>query len=690
MSKSKQNIIPFYTTITLVSRVIVVLFPICSFAQQHDSLNGTHPLSEVVVTGQYGENSLKRSLYQVKIIDEKRFQQQGAFNLKDVLANELNIRINNDPALGSGLSIQGISGQNIKIMMDGVPITGRENGSIDLGQINLNNIERIEYVEGPMSVNFGTDALGGVINLISKKPKQRQSRLGFTGYTESSGQFNGALNSSFSNGKWNLQLNAARNFFNGFTTDESKRSMLWKPHTQYFGDMNLGRVSKAGEFRLQNSFFDEKVTDRDTGVITPYYAYAQDHYYRTRRITNSLFWHLSFAKKYATDVVISHNYYRRINNTVHKDLVSLEETLVPSAELQDTSYFNTWMSRGTFVNNHPGSGISYQAGYELNHESVRGQKIENAKQSISDYNVFGSAEMKAGERILIRPGVRYIYNTKFNAPLVPSVNVKWDIRDYLVIRASYGRGFRAPSLKELFLSLVDPNHNVHGNHELRAEIQDNYQLSAGFEFRTGEKVYRLEPSAFYNNINNKIDLAYSADPANQDPGLPAMYRYINVSKFQSKGLNLNMEYRTPVISLIGGYSFTGINNNLMSLPQTDKYFYSWQARMNVNYIFKPLDMNYSLFFKYADKINSYRYDLESRSVTTGFIDGYGMLDATVSKKFLNRKLQLTFGSRNILNVIRIGASSSGNPHDSGNGTTLAGVGRTWFCGLNYVLDFTKN
>ena len=67
------------------------------------------------------------------------------------------------------MSVQGLSGENVKILIDGVPVVGRLNGNVDLSQINLTNIERVEIVEGPLSVNYGTNALAGTINLITKK-----------------------------------------------------------------------------------------------------------------------------------------------------------------------------------------------------------------------------------------------------------------------------------------------------------------------------------------------------------------------------------------------------------------------------------------------------------------------------------------------------------------------------------------
>jgi len=200
----------------------LVLFVLSANAQTQtpaDTLKTQH-LNDAIVTGQYGENSLKNSVFKVKVIDAQRIQQQGAVNLKDVLANEINIRINQDPALGSSINLQGVTGQNIKILIDGVPVIGREGGNVDLTQINLNNVERIELVEGPMSVNFGSDALGGVINIITKKAVAKTKRFNIGTYYESIGQYNldGGVNFGFKRTLW--QINTGRNFFDGYNENE--------------------------------------------------------------------------------------------------------------------------------------------------------------------------------------------------------------------------------------------------------------------------------------------------------------------------------------------------------------------------------------------------------------------------------------------------------------------------------------
>jgi len=103
---------------------------------------------------------------------------------------QLNIRIGQDNILGSSMSINGLSGQNVKVMVDGVPVIGRLEGNIDLSQINMNNVSKIEIIEGPMSTIYGTDALGGVVNIITQDPVSDGMQFDANGYYESVYQVN--------------------------------------------------------------------------------------------------------------------------------------------------------------------------------------------------------------------------------------------------------------------------------------------------------------------------------------------------------------------------------------------------------------------------------------------------------------------------------------------------------------------
>ena len=212
------------------------------FIAQNNKDEKVQEIETVVITGQYKKTSTEKSINKIKVIDRETIEAIGAVSLKDILANQINIRISQDNVLGSSMSLQGVSGQNIKILIDGVPVIGRLNGNIDVSQINLNDIEQIEIVEGPLSVNYGTDALAGTINLISKKPKNKGLSTYYNTYYESIGQYNIDANISYQfNKKISASTSFGRNFFDGWNAydpfiefpasrlADSLRFKQWKP-----------------------------------------------------------------------------------------------------------------------------------------------------------------------------------------------------------------------------------------------------------------------------------------------------------------------------------------------------------------------------------------------------------------------------------------------------------------------------
>ena len=126
-------------------------------------------LPEIIVTSNFLPTSKRESVYDIKIISNEKINNKGATNLREVLNTELNFKTNNGHVNETAINLNGLSGNHIKIMIDGVPLEGRLNGNIDLSQINLNEVERIEIIDGPSSVSYGTNALGGTINIITKK-----------------------------------------------------------------------------------------------------------------------------------------------------------------------------------------------------------------------------------------------------------------------------------------------------------------------------------------------------------------------------------------------------------------------------------------------------------------------------------------------------------------------------------------
>ncbi len=203
------------------------------FAQETDSIRLSISFDqEIVVTGQYAPTDLKTSVLPIRVITKKMIEKRATTSLTEVFQQEAGIRITQDPVLGTTMTMNGLDGKHIKILVNGVAMIGRQNGNLDLDRIQIQNIECIEIIENAMSVAYGTNALGGTINIITKKEAKETVDASIMGQIQSNQQYNTALSLG---GNWkglSANLNYNCSHFNGFSTD-TLRKQEWNPKQQH-------------------------------------------------------------------------------------------------------------------------------------------------------------------------------------------------------------------------------------------------------------------------------------------------------------------------------------------------------------------------------------------------------------------------------------------------------------------------
>lgn len=634
-------------------------------------------LGPVVVTPLYGVQYAHHAIQKIRVLDRQRIDNQGAVNLRDLLSNETNIRLQQDNVLGSSLSLQGLPGQNVKILIDGVPVIGRVNGNIDLSQINLNNIERVEIVEGPMSVIYGTDALGGVINLVSKTPAaDTTNRLhgSLRGYYETVGHYNADANVLATIGKYGLNVGGGRNFFDGWSPDSwtDSRTQQWRPKEQYFANAAISRRIKNLKLTATGQLFDETLYNLGSVLITPQYARAIDEYYRTLRWNTGLAAEGRIGPHHYLNALANYSSYSRRRETLVKNMVTLSEQPSTDPEAQDTTSFDLLNLRTVYSWRKPQAKLNYQLGVDLNHETGTGVRIKDGEQQMGDYAAFATLQYKPTARLILSPALRAAYNTRYQAPLVPSFNLKYSLNDRTTLRFTYARGFRAPSLKELYFFFVDVNHNIQGNEDLQAERSHNLVLQLVRDWKPRNTLYRLEGSLYYNAINNWIELAL----VNYQSGL---YSYVNVRDYYTHGANLGLLVHRKNAELRINTNLTG-RYNFLHHDDMPEYYYSPELQLSPRYTFEKLKLTISGFYKYNGKLLSLALTEENGQeiVTQNFISSYHTLDLTASKKLWKDKLMLTLGGKNLVNVQNIRANQTGGAHSGGSSAVPVGYGRSVF------------
>ena len=640
-------------------------------------------LNEVVVTAQFTPQRADRSIYKVNVISALQIEEKAAQNLQELLSTELNIRSTQDNILGSGLSIQGLSGENVKILIDGVPVIGRQNGIIDMSQINLSNVDHVEIVEGPMSVIYGSNALAGAVNIITKENSKSRFLGRLNAYYETVGVYNADAAISMRKNKNVFSFSGGRNFFGGFSIDTSRRSPLWKPKEQYNGSASYQFNNQNLKIRLEGNLFSEEL--RSPGDLSSDFNFekAFDEYHFTRRYDakSDGSWKRS-SESGSINYLVAFSTYQKIKKTYLKDLVDLTKILAADPGKHDTATINAVLLRG-YYSSSPGHMINYQAGYDINMEMGKGKRM-NGDKSIYDYAAFLSMRYDPLSNLSIQPGLRAIYNTRYKAPLVWSLNMKWDPLEKFQVRASAGQGFRSPSLKELYLDFRDSNHNVTGNENLKSENSFNVNGSTTYLLEFEKSSFTFEAKTYYNKIKNKIDLLY-------DPVDPTGARYMNIpgNNFVTKGVSMDIQYRLhPRFTLN-----TGINvNGKSKLDDLSKFSWSNSFVSNFNYKNLKYKFNISIYYKYTGVYKDYRgeFDLNNQlgSINEEYMKDYSMMDLTLSRPFFKNRVTFATGIKNLFDVTSVYSLGGGSSvHGSDNSSeSSVGWGRTFFFKVSYMFN----
>ena len=634
-------------------------------------------LGQVTVTAEYAPSPSKSSVYDVDVIDRALIDKKAAVNLRDVLISETTTLIQQDNVLGAGMNQQGLGGENVKILIDGIPVTGRLNGQVDLSQINMNNVDRVEVVQGPMTVMYGSNALGGVVNVITKNEQKDFIQGSINGYYEHVGQYNADAYIGIKRGKSFTQVSGGRYFFDGCNFPDSSRFQQWKPKEQYFAEISHTLKNKRLDWRVKGNFFKEILTNRGQ-LRSPYYVTAFDDIYKTTRYSVMSDMGIQIDRNKRFQIRAGYNYYSRSKNNYYKDMTNLEST-VTSIENQDTSIFTEINARAVYSLFDEQKKVNYQAGIEWMNENGKGKRLGGVKRNIADYAFFCSLDFKPNAKWILRPSVRISYNTKFRTPVVPSVNIRYKPLSSLALRASYTRGFRAPSLKELYFDFVDINHDIQGNENLKAETSHNLQFSANYFPQFSKWNLDIECKAYYNDVRNLIRLGWKEG---------ASYSYVNIQNSKTIGFSTEALSTYKGVMIKAGVSVAGISSDFGNGVNTSGFQWVPTASVQVSYKEPKSKLEFNSVYKYVGKQPGV-FITNTEDVRSLWIQDYHLLDVSVSREFVKGLIRLQIGGKNLSNVRNVQAGGSSNAtgmHNTDVSSMPVGWGASFFAALRISLN----
>lgn len=652
----------------------------------------SYELSEVVVTGQYEAQSVKNSVYNVRSISGEKIRLRGATNIQQILNTEFGFRFSNDLVLGiSDFELMGMGGRNIKILLDGVPVVDRSDSRESLNQIDINTIDRIEIIEGPVSVTYGTDALAGVINIITKNVGQ--SRFGVSariqeetvGNEYSALEGNGIHNKNISlnwrNKGWFALAGFTRNEFGGWNVPPKTTAIIdmpyitwWRPKDQYLANTKVGYETDKFNLWYRLDFLDEEITSQSG--MNPNLYIAKIPSYITNRYTHQLQSDVKISNKLRINGVLGYTDLQRKTRTIEHDFTTGTKTLSTGQGEQDIAKFNTAIFRGVAFYK-VSDAISLQTGVEYNRDEASANRIKG-NPIINDYALFMSSEIKLGSVVNLRPGARFIKNSIYDAPpFIPSLNTKFILNKHLDFRLAYARGFRAPALRELYYDFIDASHAIIGNPNLKAEHSDSFNGSFVWSPISKDNLrYSANLSGFYNIFKDRIGFT-------QDPNDDRITTLFNISKSKTTGASLNNTIVYKELKAELGVSYIGRFNQL-SQEASNVPEFSWTPEFfsTLTYGFPKIDGSASIFFKYTGSRPGFQGTTDAIRRTK--IGAFNWTDLMFNKN-LYKRFTVNVGVRNLFDITQLTntETASGGAHSSGGGAVAYSYGRSYVLGLTF-------
>lgn len=517
-------------------------------------------LNEVVVTGTGTYHRLKDTPVPVEVITAKEIASTGALNFEDALA-ALSTSITTKGAYN--IVMNGLRNKQILILVDGKRLAGDVGGDNDLERIDMSNIKRIEVVKGGASSLYGSEAMGGVINIITNTPQSSMDIVSATRISKY-GQFNQNVNVGFKVGKVMSQTTYQRRQTEGWQLSPYEIKSLSKPtrdtlvetgkqamaayHSNTVSQKFMYNPTKRSSIYTKGVYFDKK-TDR------PYADYAYDMFYKDYNFALGGDYHFRKHINYITfdSYFDNYEYYKDYLKKSGK-FEAGDRDLTKRQRL-----FNTTL-KGVFSvgeNHKLNTGLDFMNEYMKNPESLAESK------SAYTMALYAQDEMKVIERLSIVAGFRLLHHETFKNKFTPKASVMYAL-DHFNFRASYAMGFRAPNLQELYYDKISGSMVSQGNINLKPERSNYFSLNT--EYISDHFTFSV--TGYINNIKDIIDRQLQPlTPEDEAGGVKTRYMYNNVSKARTQGVDVAINTFLGVGFSIGAnYSYLDARNRVDNKP----------------------------------------------------------------------------------------------------------------------------
>ncbi|NQV38758.1 MAG: TonB-dependent receptor [Candidatus Marinimicrobia bacterium] len=515
-------------------------------------------MDQVVVTSTRTEKIHRNVPVATEVITKKDIHDSGAMDVGELLAQRSGISISNTVTGESVVSLMGMDGKYVLILLDGRPVTGKFNGRVSLDQIPTNLLKKVEIIKGPNSALYGSEAMGGVINFITEDADTKTNYSITSRFSSGDGSFNPVDKDA---GRRNVRINVSRR---------------WKDISIH-GDLDYHVINMDDENLHINVDDIKKVTSRSwlKWDVKANHKIALDFTYYGD----------SEANKTSTVEAVTH--VNRINPIVEyswnvNDVWKLDQSLRFSSYIRSYDQKRPW---GTPISSDTTGELESE--YELNIIRVKekstlnlGTEIVNAdyisnrilsgQRSLRSRSVFGQYDFKPFSNINTVVGTRLDNNNEVGTVLSPRLAIMANFGMRWKLRSTVGKGFRMPAFVDRYIDWTHEAFGYHiiGNPDLKPEKSTGYTL--GLEYYH-PLVYQISIMVYRTNFTNMIN-DYVVEPN--------VFSYENIDRVQYNGMEIQGRW-TISNSWITSWGMNYIDNRDMStwglIPNTKPFSMSFRV-----------------------------------------------------------------------------------------------------------------
>lgn len=519
---------------------------------------------DVIVTATKTEAEVQAVPQAVEVITKEDIQRTGANDVLTALSLANNLNLSRAGMTGNAVSLRGMSTNHTLILVDGKRYAGEDTDVTTnvyaLQRLNVSDIDRIEIVRGPSSSLYGSEAMGGVINVIIKTPEKAGGTVGVVTGTRNTAEYFNV--SSGKHGRWSVAVDGrfdrqrAMNRYDysvsstGAVTDGYDRSMYGMRRTFHGGAVYDFENANKNKLRFDIDYMNEDLrsdyADTKSASGKLYYNKNKHEWYHNEQ--------KGFSVEYTGKTNRNEYQFRTYYNQLEKHSNLVNERAFPSPMMEnilgsiypkadmDYAKYNTWVTEAKntmYIGDH--HNLTFGGEYRrLEYEGTRlggsttGLNKKISAKDVDSYAGYIEDLWQVNDKLLLIPSVRLEHNSQFGSEATPKIGATYNINNHWRFKANYGKGYKAPTLSELYMvmnrAMGVATVHVEGNPNLQPEKTYSYDFS--IEADKGANFGKL--TYFNNKVSNLIDTE-STQSDNE-----YWSKYINVGKAQINGVELEI------------------------------------------------------------------------------------------------------------------------------------------------------